>query len=149
MKSQAVWLVSVWLDIVTKSPLIKNLTMGALRYKMGLRLARIPFVRSAMDDRADLSAFDHKLTFKLVLGLFLITISNTLCWPAITALAGLSVYYRKPWIALIGGPLVYGITFVGSAVGMALSGAKYARAFSRWLTRVMVERMLSHGDAEN
>ena len=61
----------------------------------------------------------------------------------------MSIYYKKPWLLVIGGPLVYGITFFACSAGMVLSGGKYARAFFRWLLRVLVERMLSRGDSHN
>jgi len=116
-----------------------------LAYKLGLRLSRIPFVRSAIDERADLSGFDHKLNFKLVFGLFLIAFSFAICWPAISVLGTIAIYFRQPKIAVIGSPLLYGFSHLCYIAGMALAGAKYARIFFRWLARVWVERLLAHG----
>ena len=119
--------------------------MHRLVYKLGLRLSRIPFIRNAIDDRADLSGFDHKLNFKLVFGLFLVAFSFVICWPAISALGTLAIYFRRPKIAVIGSPILYGFSHLCYLTGMALAGAKYARLFFRWLARVGVERMLSYG----
>jgi hypothetical protein len=116
-----------------------------LAYKFGLRLARIRFVRGAIDERADLSGFDHKPTVKLVAGLFLIVFSFIIGWPAISGLGALAIYYHRPRIAVIGSPILYGFSHVCYIAGMALAGAKYARLFFRWLARVWVERLLSHG----
>ena len=121
----------------------RNVTLHRLTYKLGLRLAQIPFVRNAIDDRADLSGFDHKPTVKLVLGLFLIVFSFIICWPAISALGTVALYFHRPKIAVIGAPLLYGFSHVCYITGMALAGAKYARLFFRWLSRVLVERMLA------
>ena len=119
--------------------------MHRLAYKLGLRLSRIGFVRLAIEERADLSGFDHKFTFPLVLGLFLIVFSFVICWPAISALGAVAIYFRRPTIAVIGSPILYGFSHLCYISGMALAGAKYARLFFRWLARVGVERMLSHG----
>ncbi len=122
--------------------------MHRLLYKLGLRLSRIGFVRSAIEERADLSGFDHKLNFKLVFGLFLIAFSFVICWPAISALGTVAIYLRQPKIAVIGSPLLYGFSHVCYLAGMALAGAKYARLFFRWLARVWVERLLAKGPAD-
>ena len=123
--------------------------MRLLAYKFGLRLSRIPFVRSAIEERADLSGFDHKPTFKLVFGLFLVAFSFVICWPAISALGTIAIYFRKPKIAVIGSPILYGFSHVCYITGMALAGAKYARLFFRWLARVGVERLLTYGPPES
>ena len=75
-------------------------------YKIGLRLAQIGFVRSAIDEKADLSAFDHKPTVRIVLGVSMIGFSYLIGWPAISTLGGVALYFRRPWIAVIGGPLL-------------------------------------------
>ena len=121
--------------------------MHRLAYKLGLRLYRIPFVRSAIDERADLSGFDHKPTIPLVLGLFLIAFSFVVCWPAISALSAVAIYLHSPKLAVIGSPILYIFSHACYIAGMALAGAKYARLFFRWLARVGVERMLSHAPA--
>ncbi|HWE04090.1 MAG TPA: hypothetical protein VG326_16915 [Tepidisphaeraceae bacterium] len=119
--------------------------MRELAYKIGLRLSQIGFVRGAVDEKADLSAFDHKPTVRIVLGVSMIGFSYLMCWPAISALGGISIYFKKPWIAAFGGPILYGLSHLCFLGGMALSGAKYARLFLRWLARVGVERLLSCG----
>jgi hypothetical protein len=111
-----------------------------LAYKTGLRLARIGFVRKALDDHADLSAFNHRLPIRLIAGLLLISISNLVCWPAISVLA-----VKQPRIAAVGGPILYGITFVCCTVGMYFCSGKDMRLFLRWRVRVWVEWLLDHG----
>jgi hypothetical protein len=128
-----------------RSSKIGNLTLQRLVYKLGTQLARIPFIRSAIEERADLSAFDHKPTVRIVVGVSMVGFSFVMCWPAISALTTISVFVRRPWIAVIGGPVLYGLSHLCFLGGMALAGAKYARLFFRWLMRVWVESMLSCG----
>jgi hypothetical protein len=112
---------------------------------MGLRLANIGFVRSAIDDRADLEPFKRRPTIRILGGVFLICFSFLICWPAISALSGFSLYMRMPLLAIIGGPMLYGFSHLCFLAGMALSGAEYSRLFLRWGARVGVEKLLSFG----
>jgi hypothetical protein len=114
-------------------------------YKLGLRLSQIGYVRCAIDERANLSAFDGRPTFRVILGVLMIAFSFVMGWPAISTLGGIALYFHLPWIAVFGGPLLYGLSHLCFLGGMALSGAKYARVFTRWFVRVWVERLLSHG----
>jgi hypothetical protein len=115
-----------------------------LAYKMGLRLSRFKFVSRAIADRADLSAFDHKPTVPIVVGVSMIGLS--FLWaPVVSFLGVVAIHLHRPWIFVIGGPLTYGLSHLVYLGGMALSGAKYSRLFLRWLTRVTVEKLLSFG----
>ena len=107
------------------------------------RVATTAFVRSAIEERADLSAFREKPTVKVLLGVFLIGVSFPLGWPAVAALGLLSLQWETPWIAVIGGPLTYGFSHLVFLLGVYLSGAVYSLIFCRWLARVTVERCLS------
>ncbi len=66
------------------------------------KIAKTRFVRKAIEDRADLSAFRQKPTPRILLGVFLIAFSYVIAWPAIGALGTLSVYMEKPLILIIG-----------------------------------------------
>jgi hypothetical protein len=116
-----------------------------LAYKIGLRLARLKYVSRAIADRADLKEFMGPPTLRIIVGVLAIGFSFLMCWPAITALGGLALYWRRPWLVVIGGPLLYGLSHVCFLTGMALSGEKYMRIFLRWLVRVGVERLLAFG----
>jgi hypothetical protein len=116
-----------------------------LAYKLGLLLARIKFVRSAIDDQADLSAFDHKPTVKIVVGVSMVAFSFVMGWPAISALGTFALFIRRPMLAVIGGPILYGLSHLCFLGGMALAGAKYSRLFFRWCARKFTERLLSFG----
>ena len=107
-----------------------------------LKIANTGFVRSAIDEQADLSAFKGKPTPLVLAGILCIAFSFILGWPAVGALGVLSVKLHNPWIAAVGGPLVYGFSHLVFLLGMYLSGAVYSMIFLRWLTRVSMEKLL-------
>ncbi len=105
--------------------------MYRLAYKTGLRLAQIRFIRSALDDHADLAGLGPRRIVKLVSGLLLIAVSNAVCWPLIGVVTGLSAHRKMPYIAVVGAPVVYGIAFICCAIGMSMAGGKEAKIFLR------------------
>ncbi len=117
--------------------------MRRLTEKIILHLAATTFVRSAIEERANLDAFKEKPTPTVLAGVFSIAISFVLGWPSVTALGILSIKMRTPWIVAIGGPLVYGFSHLVFLFGMYLSGTVYSLIFCRWLTRITMERALA------
>jgi hypothetical protein len=109
--------------------------------RMVARIVDTPYARKAVEEKADLSAFKAKPTFRVLLGVFLIGFSYVIGWPAISALAALAVYFHEPLLAVIGGPVMYGLSHLTFMAGMVLSGAKYSAIFLRWATRMAVERL--------
>lgn len=107
------------------------------------RIANTSYARKAVEEKADLSAFKEKPTARILLGVFLIGFSYVIGWPTVSALAGLAVYLREPLVAVIGGPLTYGLSHLVFMAGMYLAGAKYSAIFMRWATRMLVEKMTS------
>lgn len=112
-------------------------------HKKVQRIAQIPFIRKAIEESADLSAFKAKPTPKILAGIFCIGLSYVICWPVITVLGYLSLHFRNPWLVTIGGPLFYGLSHLVFMLGMVLSGAEYSVIFLRWLVRISVQRMLA------
>ena len=111
--------------------------------KIILSLAATPFVRTAIEQKADLAPFREKPTPIVLAGVFAIVMSFLLGWPAVAALGVLSVKLQTPWIVVIGGPLTYGFSHLVFLFGMYLSGAVYSLIFCRWLARVIMERALA------
>ncbi len=105
------------------------------------RIADTPYARKAVEEKADLSAFKGKPSFRVLSGVFLIGFSYVIGWPAISALTALSVYFGEPLLALVGGPVMYGLSHLVFMAGMVLSGAKYSAIFLRWATRMLVEKL--------
>ena len=107
------------------------------------KFAETRYVRSAIEEKADLSAFKKKPSVRVVLGISTIAFSYVIGWPAVAVLGALSVYLEKPLIVAIGGPLIYGLSHLVFILGMYLAGADYTRIFLRWATRVTVEKLTS------
>lgn len=111
-----------------------------------IKIGAMDYVRTAIEDRADLSAFKQKPTPVVLAGVFAIGFSYVIGWPAIAALGILSVKLHNPWIVAVGGPITYGLSHLVFILGMYLSGAKYSLIFFRWLTRVTMVKLLAGAD---
>lgn len=107
------------------------------------KIAETRYVRSAIEDQADLSAFKEKPSMRIIIGLAVIGFSYIIGWPAISALGFLSVYLNRPLLIAIGGPLLYGLSHLVFMLGMYLAGYNYTKIFLRWATRVAVEKWMS------
>jgi len=108
-----------------------------------IRIGATSYVRSTIEEQADLSAFREKPTVLVIVGIFAIGFSFIIGWPAVAALGILSLKLHNPWIAAVGGPLIYGVSHLVFLLGMYLSGAVYSLIFLRWLTRIIMERLLA------
>lgn len=108
-----------------------------------VKIGATDYVRSAIEEKADLSAFKEKPTPLVLAGIFAISVSFVIGWPAVAALGVLSAKLHNPWIFAVGGPLTYGLSHLVFLLGMYLSGAVYSLIFLRWLTRVSMEKLLA------
>lgn len=106
------------------------------------RFGNTPYVRNAIAEKADLTAFRQKPSARILFGVFLIGFSYVIGWPAISALTGLAIYLKEPLVAIIGGPLTYGASHLVFMAGMYLAGAKYSAIFLRWATRIVMEKLM-------
>jgi hypothetical protein len=122
--------------------------VGELLYKLGLRLSRFKYVQRAIDDRADLSEFRKRPTFRIFAGVFLICFSMTMSLPILVpAVTSLAIYFHHKWILALALP-IYIFSHICYIAGMYLSGEKFVRIFFRWTTRCCVERLLSFAPAK-
>lgn len=124
----------IWLQPMT---LLQTPMKKLLLYLSGKR-----FVRSAIADKADLSAFNGPPTLKVVVGVGAILFSYVIGWPMVAFIGGVAVYFEEPLIAVIGGPLVYGLSHLVFLFGMYLAGAEYTWILFRWATRVAMLKLL-------
>jgi hypothetical protein len=123
--------------------------VNELLYKLGLRLARFKYVERAIAERANLSQFRRRPTFRIIAGVSLICVSMLMSWPILVAvLGGLAIKTGKHWIAVLIIPL-YILSHVMYIAGMFLSGEKFVRIFFRWGTRCSVEWLLSYAPAKD
>ena len=111
---------------------------------MGLmeRISRTAYVRSAIADKADLSAFRAKPSLRVKLGIAIVLFSYIIGWPAIAVLGYMAVALDKGWLIAIGGPLLYGFSHLVFLLGIYLSGYDYTKIFLRWAVRVVVEKWM-------
>ena len=117
--------------------------MQELIKKLIEKIVAIEFVRIAIEEKADLSAFKEKPSLQVIVGVFLICLGSLLGWPAVAVLGVLAIKFNEPLLAVVGGPLVYGLSYLIFTLGMYFSGAKYTVIFFRWLCRVTVEKLSS------
>jgi hypothetical protein len=106
-----------------------------------VKIAATRFVRAALAENADLSAFKGKPSLRVILGIAAIVFSYIIGWPAVALLGALAVYYQRPAIVLVGGPLIYSLSHLVFLLGMYLAGARYSWVFLRWLTRVTMLKL--------
>jgi hypothetical protein len=127
--------------ILARSPAGTGSESRQSMQKLVVKLAAMAFVRNALEERADLSAFKGKPSLDVVLGVSAILISYVIGWPVITLLGAAAVYYERPVIVLVGGPLAYGLSHLVFMLGMYLAGARYSWIFLRWLTRMTMLKL--------
>ena len=81
---------------------------------------------------------------RIVVGLVLLGASYVLGWPAIALLGAIAAWLRRP-ILLVGGPVLYGLSWAVFGVGLLFIGSKSigtGRAFGLLLVRKLAERYL-------
>ncbi len=129
-------------DRLENGRFFESMSTDSIISKLVRKIAAIEFVRSAIEEQADLSAFKRKPGPRIILGVTAIGVSYIIGWPAVGLLGTLSVTMHQPLIVMIGGPLVYGLSHLVFLLGMVLAGGEYSWIFLRWATRVAVEKLL-------
>lgn len=105
------------------------------------KISQTDYVRSVIEDQANLDCFKEKPTKRMIWGLVIIAISYAIGWPVIGLLGILSVYWGQPLIVVVGGPCVYGLSHLAFILGAWLAGADHVKAFFRWATRVTMLKL--------
>lgn len=114
---------------------------GSIRGRIADRLARVRFVREALEERADLSSLRGGPTPREWAGLGLVGLSYLIGWPAVGLLALIAYRMDEPLVLVAGGPAIYGFSHVVFWAGSWLAGARYAGVILRWAARRIVERL--------
>lgn len=107
------------------------------------RLAATAYVRRAIEERADLSAFKQRPSLRVITGVGAIMFSYVIGWPLIAVLGAISIHLNQPLVVAVGGPVAYGLSHLVFLLGMYLAGAEYSMIFLRWATRVAVVKLLN------
>lgn len=109
--------------------------------KIVQRLANIPYVRAALAEEIDLKALRIKQpTPRMMTGIILIGLSYILGWPAVATFGLMAVYFEEPLLAAIGGPAIYGFSYLVFFAGAWLAGADYAKLLMKYLTKLLFRR---------
>ena len=123
--------------------------MNRFTQKILKKAAAARFVKKAIADKADLSPFKERPSPRAMVGIAAIGISYIIGWPAVALLGVISIHLEKPMIAIIGGPLTYGLSHLVFILGMYLAGADYTRIFLRWATRKTMEKLMGNLDEDS
>ncbi len=110
--------------------------------------AHTAYGREAVESKADLGIFKEPPSFVLVLGLVLMGLSYVIGWPGVIASGIAATYLKNPLIFIIGGPALYGFSFLVWGTSMLLIGKdniKYMRALARYGVRIFIERFSGSG----
>jgi hypothetical protein len=81
---------------------------------------------------------------RIVVGLILLGGSYVLCWPAIALLGAIAAWLGRPAL-LLGGPLIYGLSWLVFAIGLVFIGSKSigtGRSLGLLLIRRLAEKFL-------
>jgi len=81
---------------------------------------------------------------RIVVGLVLLAASYVLGWPTIIVLGSVAAWLRQPKLLLVG-PVLYGLSWLVFAIGLAFIGSKSisaGRAFGLLLVRRLAEKFL-------
>jgi hypothetical protein len=105
------------------------------------KIAQTAYVRSAIEENANLDSLKQKPTPRMVWGLVIIGISYIIGWPMVGLLGMLAVVLNEPLVAIVGGPVTYGLSHLIFMLGAWLAGAEHARTFLRWAARVVVAKL--------
>jgi len=123
--------------------------MNRIIQKVLRKAADTRFVQKAIADKADLGPFKERPSPRALAGIVAIGISYIIGWPAVALLGVISIHLEKPMIAIIGGPLTYGLSHLVFILGMYLAGADYTRIFLRWATRKTMEKLMGNLDEDS
>ena len=113
--------------------------------KIAGRLARTKYFREILENPVDSGELRVKRTARLYVGLFLIGLSYVIGWPAVAVLGFLAAYFREPAIVIIGGPAIYGFSYLVFFAGAWLAGAKYANLLIKYHTQTLFKKILHDG----
>lgn len=112
---------------------------------LGRQMVRLRPVRRAILEAADLGAFRQRPSRRLIVGVGLILLSLLMGWPAVLLAGFLAVAYENALLFFLGGPVVYGFSWVVWGLGILVAGrdvVRYCHIFARWGIRRLAEGLL-------
>jgi hypothetical protein len=107
-------------------------------------LSKKEFVGSGIKEHVDVRILKQKPRLRIYAGLVLIALTYIMGWPAVALLGIISSYADNKLILVIGGPSIYGFSWLLLIAGLCLVGSEYNRALSRWFVRICAGRHLKN-----
>jgi peptidoglycan/xylan/chitin deacetylase (PgdA/CDA1 family) len=117
---------------------------GGFRMFLARKMAASPYVRKALQERANLEAFKSRPTPRFLWGVGFVLFSYILGWPMVGMFSFLAAYLRTPALLMVG-PVSYGVSHFVFLFGMFLAGRdclRYANLGLSWGMRRVAERIL-------
>ena len=106
-------------------------------------MGRLRLVQRALETPIDPVLLRPPST-RIVVGLILLGASYVIAWPAIALLGAIAAWLRRP-VLLLGGPVLYGLSWLVFAIGLVFVGSKSlgtGRALGMLLVRRLAEKFL-------
>jgi len=111
-----------------------------LRKKIAQKLANTKFGITAVQEKADLSAFKQRPFFRVIMGIILMGISYIIGLPAISALGVIAYKLDIPLLFFAGGPVLFVVSHLVFLLGLYFAGANYTKIFLMRMVRRMIEK---------
>ncbi len=117
--------------------------------KLAKRLMNSPFGQTALQHAPiDLSVFKQRPGPLLITGLILLAASYIVGWPMIAACSFVAIHFEDPLIFAIGGPALYGLSWLVFSVALIFIG-KESYQHLHVLTEYLVVRLIEkHGEPD-
>jgi hypothetical protein len=103
------------------------------------KLANTKVGITAVQEKADLSAFKQRPSFRVIMGIILMGISYIIGLPAISVLGVIAYKYDMPVLFLVGSPILFVVSHLVFLLGLYFAGANYTKILLKWAVRRMIE----------
>lgn len=103
-------------------------------------LAATKFGKSAVQEKADLSAFKKRPSPRVMMGIIVMGFSYIIGWPAVSVLGVIAYQWDMPLLFIAGGPALYGTSHLAFLLGLYLAGADYMKILLKWGVRRLLEK---------
>lgn len=125
---------------------MKTLKLPPIRTRLIAWLLQKPFIQRRLNENVSLKDIPFPPPKEIPIGLALIALSFTIGWPGVGVFGITSLLSGNVYWLLIGGPLIYGLSWIVWGIGMAFVGPESIREGNivlRWLIKKGLLRLLA------
>ncbi len=108
------------------------------------RIAATGYGQRVLGEEVDWAPFKQNLTPRMYLGLVLWVLNYVLGWPCVALFAALAAYFKRPMILVIGGPAIYGFSWLVLLVAAYLTGTEGKRYLAVIVHHLVRKLLLRH-----